>query len=140
MKVKPTHLIAGLLAIWLLLIASPAQSNQNEELSLTIDPLQVGGWTLAILEGAGPQEEVTFIYSRDGIGEYEHASDLTLGLTPPITKVAYARTNWTGTAMAMIPVGPSIDYIGTQIWGQAVVQDGNGAFSTSPVVTEIILP
>ena len=140
MKVTSQHLITGLFFIWLLLIANPAKSNQNEELSLTIDPLQIGGWTLAILEGAGAQEDVTFIYSRDGIGEYEHTSGLTLGLTPPITKVAYARTNWAGVAMAMIPVGPSIDYVGTQIWGQAVVQDNNGNFTTSPVVTEIVQP
>jgi hypothetical protein len=140
MKFTPTHLIAGLALVWLLLAANPASSSMNEELSLSVQPLHTGGWTLAILEGAGPQQNVAFLYSREGIGEYQHTADLVLDLAPPITKVAFTRTNWAGTAMAMIPVGPSIDYHGTQIWGQAVVIDSEGNFSTSPVVTEIVQP
>ena len=140
MKFTPTHLIACLAIVWLVLLANPASSSANEELSLSVEPLHAGGWTLAILEGAGPQQNVAFLYSREGIGQYQHNARLTLDLAPPITKVAFSQTNWAGTAMAMIPVGPSIAYHGTQIWGQAVVKDNEGNFFTSPVVTEIVQP
>lgn len=123
-----------------LLLFTAATASTGEELSLSVDPLHVGGWTMAVLEGAGPQQNVIFLYSRDGNDSFQYSELLTLSLTPPITKVAFAQTNWAGTAMALIPVGPSIATIGTQIWGQAIVLDDDGLWKTSPVTTEIIQP
>lgn len=140
MKFTLTNLIPCLALGFLLLFTNDVNSSSGEELSLSVDPLHVGGWTLAILEGAGPQQNVIFLYSRDGMGEYRYSDDLILNLTPPITKVAFARTNWAGTAMAMIPVGPSIAYLGTQIWGQAIVLGDDGLWVPSPVATEVIQP
>ena len=123
-----------------LLLFTAANASTGEELSLSVDPLHVGGWTLAVLEGGGPQQNVIFLYSRDGNDSFQYSDDLILNLTPPITKVAFAQTNWAGTAMALIPVGPSIATIGTQIWGQAVILGDDGIWQPSPVATEIIQP
>ncbi len=142
MNIKTTRFTAGLFLLALLVgfQENSWASNTNSNLSFTIDPLHVGSWAIATLTGAGPQETVAFVYSRNGVGSFYVGSGLILDLEPPVLKAAYAQTNYAGTAMCIIPVGPNIDEIGQQLWGQAVVKDANGDYWTSAVITETIQP
>jgi hypothetical protein len=142
MKTKTTRFTVSL-CLLALLVGSHGNSwasNTNSNLSFSIDPLHVGSWTMAILTGAGPQETVACVYSRNGTGSFDAGSGLILDLAPPILKAAYAQTNYAGTAMSIIPIGPNIDEIGQQLWGQAVVKDAHGDYWTSAVITETIQP